>query len=148
MDISGLNVGDQVEIPIILTDIDNGPLDEIWGWGFYFMADETYFDWLGTPVSPYAGVSYYNPDLPWALSGFQMSHVGGEMAWLGGDGGSAFEVGSLALPLTLATFTFQMIAIPPDLPHAFPWVGTSKDGNAGKDENGWLKVGITEVYYN
>ncbi len=43
---------------------------------------------------------------------------------------------------------YILVAIPPVNPHPLPWVGTSKDENAGKDENGWLKVGITEVYYN
>ncbi len=47
VDISGLNPGDVVEVSIILTDIDNGPLNEIWGWGFYFMARPCLFYMAG-----------------------------------------------------------------------------------------------------
>jgi hypothetical protein len=148
VDITGLNPNDTVEIPIILTEITNGPLNEIWGWGFYFEADEAYLDWLGTPNAPAGGVSFYNPALPWSLGTFQMAQANNEMAWLGGDGGSAFEVGTMTLPITLATFRFKLVAVPPVLPHPIGWVGLADDANAGKDLGGWLKVGITEVYYN
>ncbi len=72
---------------------------------------------------------------------FPDDHDGGnEMAWLGGDGGSAFKVGTLPLPIDSCNFAFTiMVAIPPVNPHPLTWIGTSKDENAGKDENGWLK---------
>ena len=138
LDISKLSPGDKVDISIILTEISNPPANEIWGWQIYFKCNEAVMTWDGTPVDPYDGISYYNPDIPWPLGALQFSYVGGQMAWLGGDGGQAYTVGNTTLPVTLATFRFTYIGGTCDL----TWTLTDKN------MEGQIILGQTEVYYD